>query len=123
MTDVSSLVLGWLCIASALMAFGARKVMKAQRVAGERWGDSPPMQLSTAIYIHGLSAIPAFLATLLAGSKPISDPTVYLVWATWLGWLVAKTMVIRVTGYTHLAIALYVLWALIWAAWRGIFGG
>lgn len=120
MTDVSSLLLGWLCLASIIMAFGSRLVMKAQRVAGERWITSMPLQLSTAIYIHGMSAVPAFLATLLAGNKPISDPIVYLLWATWLGWLVAKTMVIKVTGHLQMALALYALWAAIWAVWRGM---
>lgn len=118
MTDGGFLFLGWLCIASALMAFGAHRVLKAQRVAGERWGNSPPMQLSTAILIHGLSSIPAFAATLLAGTKEVSDPTTYLIWATWMGWLVAKTLVIRVTGYTRLAFGLYGLWLVVWLIGR-----
>lgn len=123
MTDFSSLLLGWLCLASAIMVFGSRKVMHRQRRSGERWISSMPLQLSTALYIHGLSAIPAFLATLIAGTKPVSDPSTYLLWATWSGWLIAKSMVIRVTGHLQFALALYSLWAVVWIAWRGIIGG
>ena len=123
MTDISSLLLGLLCIAALIMAFGARQIMAAQRTDGERWLSSMPLQLSTAIYIHGLCSIPAFAATLIAGDKPVTDPIVYLLWSTWAGWLGAKTMVIRVTGHLQLAMCLYALWVVVWATWRGLIGG
>lgn len=122
MADLSSLILGMLCLAAAIMAYGSRVVMKRQKVSGGSWVTNMPLQLSTAFYLHGLSSIPAFVATLVAGTRPVTDPATYLLWTTWVGWLVAKTMVIRVTGNLELALCSYAMWAVVWAVWRGMIG-
>lgn len=123
MIDISRLILGLLAIASMVMCVGSFVVLSAQIKAGDTFRSSKAVRLSAAICLHGLGAIPLFVATLFAGDRPNLDPTVYLLWGTWTIWLVAKTMVIEVSGKLQLAMCLYAVWTLIWVAWRLDIGG
>lgn len=118
MTDVSALLLGLLMLASFTMCVGAFRVMRRQRLSGDTWRDSEAYRLSVAICIHGLSAIPAFLATLIAEDRPQMSTALVLMWATWGGWLVSKSVIIQITGLLRLALVLYGMWALVWFIWR-----
>lgn len=115
MTNVSSLLIGWLTIASFIMYIGARAVMRRQIRSGE---SGPAVQLSAALSIHGFSSIPAFIATLVAGDKPQVNIVVIMLWTTWTGWLIAKTVVIKVVGRLELALCCYALWVPVWFVWR-----
>lgn len=118
MIDISRLLLGLLAIASMVMCLGSFIVFYAQIKAGDTWGSSKAVRLSAAICLHGFGAIPLFLATLLAPERTVFDWTVWLIWATWTIWLVAKTLVIEVSGKLQLAMCLYATWTLVWIAWR-----
>jgi len=118
MTHVSALLLGLLAVAAVVMSYGAFMTLRHQIKAGDTWSTSPAMQLSVAIFIHGFSAIPVFLSTLLAPDKPQVNIVMILLWAGWSGWFIAKTLVIKITGYLEAAMWLYTLWLILWFYWR-----
>ena len=123
MIDISRLLLGLLAIASMVMSVSSLVILWAQVRSGDTFRSSKSVRLSAAIAIHGAGAIPLLIATWIAGDRTTFDPSVYLIWATWTIWLVAKTLVIEVSGKLQLAMCLYSLWVLIWVAWRLNIGG
>lgn len=118
MTHVTALLLGLLGVAAVVMSYGAFITLRHQIRAGDTWANSPALQLSVAIFVHGASAIPVFLSVLLAPDKPQMNTMLVLLWSGYSGWIVAKTLVIKITGYLEAALWLYVVWVLFWFYWR-----
>lgn len=113
----TSWLFGALAIASLIMCYGLWPIVRAE-ASEHRWWGNRAFWLSFALWSHGAGAVVIFGALLFAQVDYSRGLVLYLLWLGWTMWLISKTTVIHVTGRLQLAAALYVLWTLVWIAWR-----
>lgn len=113
---------GMLAIASLIMCVGLWQIVRQELADGsQHWWLNKALRLSGAFYLHGVGAIILFASSLLAG---INTPTGIVIYSVWAGlglWLLAKTMIISVSGGFRLCLMSYMAWTTGCAAW-GMWG-
>ena len=114
-----------LAIASAIMCFGLWPLVKAEWRSSShiRWWDNRAFKLALALYIHGMGAIILFASVPLTAPRKVDEAiALYLLWGVFGLWLVAKTLIISVTGRLKLCAVLFAAWSA-GCAWWALTGG
>lgn len=119
----TSWLFGALAIASLIMCFGLWPVVRKEAASPGNWWSNRSFWLAFALWFHGAGAVVIFGALLFAQIDYRGGTVLYLLWMGWTMWLASKTAVIHVTGRIQLAVAMYLLWTLVWIAWRLNIGG
>lgn len=115
----TSWLFGALAIASLIMCFGLWPIVRQEMVAEPRqWWGNRAFWLAAGLLVHGAGAVMIFGALLFAQIEYKGGTVLYLLWIGWGMWFLSKTAVIHVTGRLQLALALYVLWTVVWVVWR-----
>jgi len=115
----TSWLFGALAIASLIMCFGLWPIVRKEMIAEPgTWWSNRAFWLAFGLWFHGAGAVMIFGALLFAQVDYRGGTVLYLLWIGWSMWLLSKTAVIHVTGRIQLALALYLLWTLVWVAWR-----
>ena len=116
---------GMLAIASAIMCIGLWPLVKAEwRKTDESWWRNRAFKLALALYIHGMGAIILFASIPLTASDTVDAAVaLYLLWGVFGLWLVAKTLIISVTGRLKLCAVLFAAWSAGCALWSLTGGG
>lgn len=113
---------GMLAIASLIMCVGLWQIIRKELAdQAEHWWLNRSLRLSGAFYIHGLGAIVLFTSSLFTRADLPTGIILYTAWAALGLWLLAKTMIVSVSGGFRLCLFLYLLWTAGCAAW-GMWG-
>lgn len=118
---------GMLAISSIIMCIGVWPLLRMElHVADEPWRQNKALRLAFALWLHGAGSLVLFSSTLFAGLRQaigvdrVADSGAVALWMVWCAltlWLVAKTMIVSVTGRLRLSLVLYAIWSVVCASW------
>lgn len=119
MSVPTSWLFGALTVASLIMCFGLWPIVRKEMLATPQgWWGNRAFWLAFALLVHGAGAVVIFGALLFAKVEWRGGIVLNMLWIGLGLWLASKTAVIHVTGRLQLALALYLLWTVVWIAWR-----
>jgi len=100
-----------LAIASAIMCIGLWPIVKAEFLAQDAvWWRNRALRISGALYIHGAGALVMFAAIPFAAKDVVLGITAYMLWAVLGLWLLAKTLIISISGRLTLTALAFTTW-------------
>lgn len=103
---------GMLAIASVFMCLGLWQLIRVElRESTVPWYRNKALRVSTALWMHGIGAILLFSSALRGRLDGVTAPALYLIWAAFGLWLVAKTMIVSVSGWLRTCLVLFALWS------------
>lgn len=102
---------GMLAIASAIMCIGLWPIVKSElRAEDVVWWRNKALRVSGALYIHGAGAVILFATIPLSSNGLMVGVSAYLLWAVLGLWLLAKTLVISVSGRLRFSLLAFAIW-------------
>lgn len=121
---LTSWLTGMLAIASVIMCIGLWPLVRAEwQDADHPWRENKALRLAVALYIHGVGAVVLFASPFFGRVDETAGLALYLAWATFGAWLVAKVLIISVSGRFRLCMFLFVVWTAFSALWGLSEGG
>jgi hypothetical protein len=121
--DFTNWLTGMLAIASVIMCVGLWPLVRAEwRAEDQRWRDNKALRLAAAFYIHGIGAVVLFASPFFSEVERVAGLALYLAWAAFGMWLLAKVLIISVSGRLRLCMVLFAVWSA-FCALAGLIGG
>jgi hypothetical protein len=133
MIPTATWLAGMLAIASVIMCIGIWPLLRAEiRESPTPMLKNKALRLAFALWLHGVGSVVLFTSTIFGALRqslgieiggPVSSAALWLAWLALGLWLVAKTMIVAVSGRLRLCIALFVLWTAGCLVWRLVAAG
>lgn len=103
---------GMLAIASVFMCLGLWPLMRIElRDSKLPWYRNKALRIAAALWLHGFGAIALFSSAFWGRLDEVAGPALWFVWWAFGLWLVAKTMIISVSGWLKTCLALFAAWS------------
>lgn len=109
---------GMLAIASVFMCLGLWPLLRIElRESEVPWYRNKALRISSALWLHGFGAIALFSSAFRGMLDEITGPALYFVWCAFALWLIAKVMIVSVSGWLKTCLALFAVWTAGCALW------
>lgn len=116
---ITNWLLGMLAVASVVMCVGLYPLVMTELHDGRQyWLRNKALRFSAALVIHAVGAIMLFTTPALAWLPHGNVVALYVAWGAMGLWLLAKTMIVSVSGGLRICLALFVVWTALVTAVR-----